>query len=307
MYSRVNYTLIGIFVLLLSSGILYFAFWLGGKGSDSDNKIYMLRMKESISGLSKDSGVKLKGVDIGTVKDISVNPKNIEEIEILLSIKKNIPIKEDMRGVVKMFGLTGLSYVEITGGSNSAKNIVSIDGKIPVIKAGDSILVNLESKLKDISNKLVDVLDKSNKLLSDENIEHLSSTLENIDKITARGIGTEVKIDSLMTEVNTTVKDFRVSLEKLTVGYDKLALNLNSELPPLTKSVKQTSDNIDSLSTEIGKTLKRGDYDFKKILQPSINDIETLSTELERLIRELRQSPSDVLFKSRNKRKGPGE
>ena len=88
MYSRVNYTLIGLFVVLFSFGILYFAFWLGGRGLEDSSRLYMLRMRESISGLSKDSGVKLKGVNIGTVKDIRVNPKNIEEIDILLSIDK---------------------------------------------------------------------------------------------------------------------------------------------------------------------------------------------------------------------------
>jgi len=129
MYSRVNYTLIGLFVVLFSLGILYFAFWLGGRGSEDSSKLYMLRMRESISGLSKDSGVKLKGVNIGTVKGIRVNPKNIEEVDILLSIDKNIPIKVDMRGVIKMFGLTGLSYVEIEGGSNSSQNIESKDGE----------------------------------------------------------------------------------------------------------------------------------------------------------------------------------
>ncbi len=307
MYSRVSYTLIGVFVIIFSLGIVYFAFWLGGKGDDENNKIYMLRMRESISGLSKDSGVKLKGVNIGTVKDIRVSPKNIEEVEILLSIDKNIPIKEDMRGVVKMFGLTGLSYIEITGGSNSAKNIEPKDGDIPLIKSGESMLVDLESRLKNISDKLVDILDRGDKLLSDDNIKNFSDVLSNTNKMTAKGVAVEDKVNSLMTEVNTTIKDFRVSFDKLTKGYDELASNLNSEIPPLTKSIKQTSENIDRLSIEIEKTVKRGDYDFKKILQPSINDIQSLSKELEKLTRELRQSPSDVLFKSRSSRRGPGE
>ncbi|SFV53080.1 Possible ABC transport system periplasmic substrate-binding protein [hydrothermal vent metagenome] len=307
MYSRVNYTLIGVFVILFSLGILYFAFWLGGKGSHDDNKIYMLRMKESISGLSKDSGVKLKGVNIGTVKEIRVNPKNIEEVEILLSIDKDIPIKEDMKGVIKMFGLTGLSYIEIEGGSNGAKSIESKDGEIPLIKSGDSLFVDAETRLKHISDKLADILDRGDKLLSDENIKNLSSVLKNTDKITAKGVDIEDKVASLMVEVNTTIKEFRVSFNKLAKGYDELALNLKRDMPPLTKSIKQTSDNIDRLSIEIEKTVKRGDYNFKKILQPSINDIEALSEELSRLTRELRQSPSDILFKSRGSRRGPGE
>jgi len=307
MYSRVNYTLIGFFVIIFSLGIIYFAFWLGGSNSQRSSKLYMLRMSESVSGLSKDSGVKLKGVNIGKVQDIKVNPKNIEEIDILLSIDKDIPIKEDMRGIIKMFGLTGLSYVEIDGGSNGAKTIESKDGEIPIIKSGDSLLVDLESKLKDITEKLVGMLDKSNRVLSDENIKNLSVILSNTSEITAKGVGMEEKLASVMVEVNSSIKDFRVSFEKMAREYSKLATNLNSDIPPLVDSIKKSSDNIDKLSIEIDKTVKRGDYNFKKILQPSINDIQSLSEELARLIRELRQSPSDVLFKSRSSRKGPGE
>ncbi|RLA74868.1 MAG: MCE family protein, partial [Epsilonproteobacteria bacterium] len=166
MYSKVNYAIIGIFVVLFTLGIIFFAFWLGNTGFKDDFDLYLVRMKESVSGLSKDSGVKLKGVDIGTVSDIRINPKNIEEIEIILKIKKGIPIKEDMRGVISMYGLTGLSFVNIEGGSNRSKRLKSIDGEMPVIQAGISTLNNLEDKFEDLSDKLLSIMKRGEEVLS---------------------------------------------------------------------------------------------------------------------------------------------
>ena len=96
MYSKVNYTIVGVFVLLFGAGMVWFAFWLAKYDLQEEYDIYRLEMKESIAGLSIDSNVKLHGVDIGRVLKIQINPQDIEIVEVLVEIKKGIPIKEDM-------------------------------------------------------------------------------------------------------------------------------------------------------------------------------------------------------------------
>ncbi len=70
-------------------------------------------MTESVSGLSKDSIVKLRGVDIGRVSEIRIDPENIEKIDVFLKIKHGVPIKEDMIAHTQMLGVTGLLSIEI--------------------------------------------------------------------------------------------------------------------------------------------------------------------------------------------------
>ncbi len=132
MYSKVNYMLVGIFVLLFGVSMVLFAFWLANYGLKEDFSIYKLKMKESITGLSKDSSVKLRGVDIGKVSKIRINPENIEEIEIFLKIDKGVPIKEDMIASTEMFGLTGLLSINIEGGTNEAKLLEPTKDYIPI-------------------------------------------------------------------------------------------------------------------------------------------------------------------------------
>jgi len=307
MYSKVNYTVVGIFVMLLTAGVVFFAFWLGNKGFDESYDLYLLPMKESVSGLSKDSDVKLKGVEIGKVSDIRVNPKNIEEVDIYLKIKHGIPIKEDMRGRISMFGLTGLAFVEIEGGSNTAKTLQPSGEKIPVIKAAPSILKRLETGLGEISDRLVSVLDQSEKVLSNENIEQFSELLEHVNQVAAKGTDVEEKMITSLEEVDKTLSEFRVSFAELSKHYDELAVDLHKEVKPSLKKIDKMVTSIDALSKQIFKTVNRGDYNMQKIMQPSLNDIRELSEQLSALTRQLRHSPSDILYKSSTPRRGPGE
>lgn len=307
MYSKVNYTVVGIFVMLLTAGVVFFAFWLGNKGFDEEYDLYLLPMKESVSGLSKDSDVKLKGVDIGKVSDIRVNPKSIEEVDIYLKIKHGIPIKEDMRGSISMFGLTGLAFIEIEGGSNAAKTLQPSTEKIPVIKAAPSVLKRLEDGLSAISDRLVLVLDKGEKVLSDKNIENFSALLDHANQVADKGTDVEAKMIEALDEADKTLKEFRVSFAELSKHYDALAVDLRKEVKPSLKKIDKMVTSIDVLSTQIFKTVNRGDYNMQKIMQPTMNDIRELSEQLSALTRQLRHSPSDLLYKSSTPRRGPGE
>lgn len=307
MYSKVNYTVIGIFVMLFTASIIFFAFWLGNTGFKDDYNLYLLRTKESVSGLSKDSGVKLKGVDIGTVSAIEVNPQNIEEVEITLKIKQGIPIKEDMRGTISMFGLTGLSYVEIEGGTNGAKTLHSAEGDPPVIQSGSSFLGRLENSFEDLSEKLVVILERGEELLSDENLKNFSALLDNANKVAAKGTDVEEKMITTLDEAESALKEFKTSFAKLSKNFDALAVDLHKEIKPSLKKFDSMTKSIDDLAFEIRKTVNRGDYNMGKIMQPTISDLRTLSEQIDALTRQLRESPSDLLYKSSRPRRGPGE
>jgi len=186
MYSKVNYTIVGIFVVLFGIGMAWFAFWLAKYGLQEDYHTYKVEMKESVAGLSKDSSVKLHGVDVGRVSEIRINPENIELIEIFLDIKEGIPIKEDMKASTKMLGVTGLLSIEIEGGSNEAKTLVPTDNYIPLIESKTSLLTRLTTNLGDMSEKLDVLLSQSQKLLSDKNIDTFGTILDNAKKVTKK-------------------------------------------------------------------------------------------------------------------------
>jgi len=311
MYSKVNYTLIGLFVLLFVSALIAFAFWLGNKGVQDNYSLYLLRMKESVTGLSKDSGVKMKGVDIGSISTITINPQNIEEVDIVLKIKNGIPIKEDMVGVIKMYGLTGLSYIEIEGGTNASKLLVAQKSQsLPQIQSGISLLSKLENKLDTLSTKFITTLERGEKLLSDKNLQSFENILVNIDKVSDKALQLEEQSITTLSQSEEAIKEFRVTMKRVSEEFHTLSSNISSnlhDLEPTISAVKKMSKSVDKMIITFEKSVNRGDYNMQKIMTPMMIDIRELSTQIEEVVLQLDQSPNDILFKSTKPRRGPGE
>ncbi len=310
MYSRVNYTIVGIFVLLFGAGLMWFAFWLAKYGIHREFDTYKLHMIESVSGLSKDSVVKLRGVDIGRVSEIRIDPENIEKIDVFLKIKHGVPIKEDMIAHTEMLGVTGLLSIEIDGGTNGAKNLEPTVDHIPVIRSAPSWFTKTTRGLGTLSERITSLVDKSQKLLSEKNIETLGKVFENTERFTDKGLEVEDKVITSLDEVDLTLREFRVSMTKMN---DKLT-KLTEDFTDIKKvsistidKLMETTKNFNRVTLKVEKSLDRGDYNLRKILEPVLVEIEVLSHQVNDLAQQLAQSPNDLLFKARTPRKGPGE
>ena len=317
MYSKVNYTIVGIFVVLFSIGMVWFAFWLAKYGLEEDYSTYRLEMKESIAGLAKDSNVMLRGVNIGRVSDININPNNIEMVELLLEIKKDIPIKEDMIASTQMLGVTGLLSIEIEGGTNEAKTLEPTDEYIPLIYSKPSLLSKFTNNLNAMSSKLDTLLYQSEKLLSNENISTIKKILDNTEKATMKFSDVEDKGISTLNKVDTTLDEFRIALANMnkkftdaTVDFKQMQedfAEIKGVSIPTINSLFDTTKDFKRVTLKFEKSLDRGDYNLRKMLEPMLVDIQVLSNQLNSMTREIGQNPSSVLFKSRESRRGPGE
>ncbi len=317
MYSKVNYTIVGIFVVLFGIGMVWFAFWLAKYGMQEEYSAYRVEMKESVSGLSEDSSVKLNGVNIGRVSQIHIHPKDVQKVELILEIKKGVSIKEDMVAHAQMFGVTGLLYIEIVGGTNEAKTLVPTDDHIPLISSKPSLLTKLSNNLDGLSDKLTNFMIQSEKLFSDQHIETVGNILDNADKFTSKGSEVGDKAVTSLEEIDTTLQEFRVAMKNLntkfteaTADFKKMQKDfaqIKEVTVPTVNKLMQTSKNFNRVTLKVEKSLDRGDYNLKKILEPVIIDTQILVKELSTMSRELEQNPSGILFKSRESRRGPGE
>ena len=310
MYSKVNYTIVGLFVLLFGAGLLLFGFWLAKYGLEDNYNTYKIEMQESISGLSKDSSVKLHGVDIGRVSQIRINPKHVNMIDIYVEIKEGVIIKEDMFATTQMMGVTGLLSIEIHGGTNEAKTLQPTDDYIPIIPAKPSLLSTLTNNLSGMSEKLNALLSQSEKLLSDKNIDTFGNILNNTEVMTKKAAVVEDKAIVALEEANVTLQALRLSVVEITNDVKKVQQDfaeIKKVSIPTIDTLMETSQNFNRVTLKMEKSLDRGDYNFKKMFEPVIVDVQILAKELSAMTRELGDNPSSLLFKSRKPRRGPGE
>jgi phospholipid/cholesterol/gamma-HCH transport system substrate-binding protein len=216
-----------------------------------------------------------------------------------------------------MLGVTGLLSIEIDGGSNAAKTLVPTDEYIPLIKSKASLLSKLTSNLEGMSEKLDNLLSQSEKLFSNKNIDTAGKILDNTQIVSQKAIMIEDKAVISLDEVDTTLKEFRVSMDNINTKFTQATVDFKqmqkdfSEIKsvsiPTINKMFQTSKDFRRVTLKFEKSLSRGDYNLKKMLEPMLVDIQILSSQLSTMSRELGENPSGLLFKSRASRRGPGE
>lgn len=292
MESRVNYILVGFFVLLFTAGLLYFAFWLGNYGDDNKYVYYKAYMKESVSGLNREAAVKFRGVDVGIVQDIRIDPENSEQVELLLKIEEETPIRTDMTATLKSYGLTGLAFVEISGGSKDAPLYEHDKGRIPVINTAPSLITRLDETLTTLTDKLSSNLDSMALLLNQENIDNVSVAVANIREFSDQVISFQRKLNSLIAKSE--------DME------DKI-MNASDRVSTASDGVKEVADTLEA-------SFKRGDYNIRQITAKSIekfddlmSTVKVLANEIESAVVSIKTSPGDLFFKRSEEKLGPGE
>ena len=103
--------------------------------------------------------------------DIRLDPGNPEQVSLLFAIERGTPIKEDTEAVLKTQGLTGIAYVELSGGSpNSPPLRGEAPASYPEIRTKPSLSARLENVLTTLMAKLDSTSDSVNAILSDENV-----------------------------------------------------------------------------------------------------------------------------------------
>lgn len=322
MESKVNYTAVGVFVLIFTSSLIAFAFWLGKYNQDeAAYHRYHIYITESVSGLAPEAAVKFHGVDVGKVESIRINPENSEEVELTLKIEKTTPIKTDSSAVLKFYGITGLAFIEIIGGSKDAPLLTTSKHNITTIPSSPSLIKRLDESLSNVASKLSTTLDRADRIFSDKNVNNIAQSLEHLRSLTMQIDSYQDEIQMLLNqtialEANaidslTTMKEAALSVKTASGNFNSLT---QTKMTAVLTSLETTSKESHRLIRKIESNLDRGDYNVQSMIQPTtaeLNDLiqrsQSLTQEMEGTLRTLRESPSDLLFKKSIQKPGPGE
>lgn len=181
-----HYFIVGVFVLLSALGLLFFTLWLTMQ-DDSKYQPFRIRFAESVSGLTIGSDVKFRGVSVGAVKAIAIDPEDSRLIRVDIALLKTTPLKTDTVAGLKLQGITGAVYVELTGGDPAKPDMAQNrkDDAVPEIPAQQSSLNALIDRVPILLDKVSLTMDQVNKLFSNDNVRAVGSLVKNSDATVA--------------------------------------------------------------------------------------------------------------------------
>lgn len=273
--------------------------------------IYYIDFREmSVTGVNVGADVKYQGVNIGKVMRMQVNPYDLRSVLIYIRIKKGFRVKEDMRASLQYAGITGLRFIEISGGTMGAKDLAP--GQKILTKKG------LGEKAEDIVISVDSIVDALKKILNTENQEKISQTFKNFEKSTNI-------ISNLLEKRKTNLSNTLENLDQITCQLNTVTIDLNKFSSYLAElSEKINPDRIDKLVTltnsilqdlsrrtsdqELGKLITDLDS-FMRTSNLSIRKIEegvlSMEEEFNRSLSRLRQSIDNIVKFTRDIREDP--
>lgn len=297
MNPRINYTLVGAFVILLVGlGIAMLAL-MTRDDRQTQWLPYVTYFNESVAGLNERATVRFLGVPVGVVESITLDTEQEGRVKLGLRIDPSVPIRESSVASLQNQGITGLLFVEIKSGDNDSPLLTTSTSDPAIIRSSPS-------RLLQISEALNETLSRFNQL--SDNLSELTRHLSALSDDSMRR-----QLDSLINSMVSLSQTAERQLEQVdTQTWDKLAksmteladsLTIQSQaLPEEMASFRQLlADNLDQTNRQL-MAMSRDSQVLARELAPLIRETRALS---ESLIRQ-----GDVLIRGTGQLPaGPGE
>ena len=295
METKANYVLIGAFTIVIAVLGLLFALWAAKYSADKSFQQYYVIFNEPVTGLTEGGSVQYNGISVGTIEELSLDPRDPRKVRARLKLEATAPVKVDTKAKLSQAGITGSPFIQLTGGSPKAQRLVAQNrDDIPVIQTEPSALQNIA----DTASKLVQRVDK---LMSEENIRHLENTLTNLDNVTA-AIGDKQQ----SAELRELVRNAREASEQLNAtlkSTNNAVASVDRELPALLNKLDSTlsrwdsaAGSADAILNENRAAIQSFTNDGLAQLGPTLGELRALIRDLRRVTDRLEGSPARYLL-----------
>ncbi|HLY45718.1 MAG TPA: MlaD family protein [Stellaceae bacterium] len=306
METRAHYVAVGAFVLTMI--VLAFAavLWLARAELTTQYGRYDIYFRGPVTGLRNGGLVEYSGVPAGKVIDVRIDPDNVEQIRVTVEIDNNIVIKDDARASVETNILSGVSYIQIVGGTQNAPVLSAKAGeRYPVIKAHRSRLAGVVARAPELIEKIDQALDSANQLLNEKNRQAFSASLDNIRTFTG-GLAERNKDIAEFTanakQAAAGLAEFVGNVDRSYSGPDGIGNRAATALADFDRVAKNLNDTNRQLQLMV-QDVRPGVRNFS---QQTLGDVASLIADgrqliasLNRLTGQISRNPSLVLYGDR--------
>ena len=308
METRVNPALVGAFVLALGALLIAGLLWLAAGGAvQTRYDLYQATEDESVAGLNLNAPVKFNGVDVGKVREIHLDPLNPALVHLLFAIERGTPIKVDTVAVLRTQGLTGIAYVELSGGARDTELLRAVPpNRYPVITTRPSLGARLENVLTTVLAKMDDTSESINAILSPANRAAFQSTLADLALVARTLAARRDSLDAGIAGAARTFQNTAAASAMLTPLVERIGRGADA-VEKAGLEVANTSTQAAATVDLLGAQLKGLGSDTLPELTRVLAELGALSVALRRLSEQTERDPRGLLFGRQPLVPGPGE
>ncbi len=283
MENRAHALAAGLFTLLLAVALVAAALWF---------------RRDDIRFSEYTVTVRYRGVDVGRVESIKIEPGSSGRIHIRIGVQEDTPITRSTYAQLGYHGVTGLAFVSLNDDGTSSVPLKAGAGEPPRIEMRPSIFdsgLDLVAAVRELSSRM-------NELLSEDNRKLVTKVLVGIERASRHTANLAEGLQPGAREFPALVGDARgalASAEKLFV-----------EVGALSRKLEERSAALDRMAAgldEVGSAARSFHDETLPRFNALVEQLQRDTRALDRVLNALGENPQSLVFGAQRGKPGPGE
>ena len=290
----------GAFVILIAGLLIALAVWLLRPGQDRLR--FEVVTQDPVTGLLPQANVQFRGVKVGKVINIDLDPSKPGQVIVLLEVDATTPITLSTYATLDYQGLTGIAFVQLNDVAEPAPRIALGAGKLPRIAMRSGSWTQWAQQGEKVLQELQIATRRVNEILAPENQKLLRQSLENLSAATAA-------VPSALKETTQTVVLMRDASARVSAAADRVR-DAAGDYGTLARRLQQpggvldqTQQSLQSLAAT-GQTLQQGSLSR---LNRLMDNADRSARQFGRTAALLDESPQSLIYGPPLLLPGPGE
>ena len=176
----------GSFVLLLIALLIAMAVWL--TRDSSVQRLYDISSSEGVTGLQPQAGVRYKGVSVGRVTSIMLDPQVRGHVLVRIAVNNDAPVSTTTFASLGFQGVTGLAFVQLDDSADAGAPLLTSSTRVARIPLRPGLVSRLSAQGGQLLTQLEEASVRVNALLAPERQQAMLDALNNLSQAAA-GIG----------------------------------------------------------------------------------------------------------------------
>lgn len=301
----------GTFVLLLLALLVALAVWLTRDARAK--RVYELSSVEAVTGLQPEASVRFKGVNVGKVTAIGLDPQAPGQVLIRIAIDDQAPITQSTFATLGFQGVTGLAFLQLDDSGESQVSLPDGHEPPPRIPMRPSLLSKLSDRGESILLQLEETSRRVNLLLEPDNQKKLMGAIGSLGQAAASVQQLSTRADQvlpqLVQDANATLKTMQDTSVRVGESADEARASARA-FRTVTERMNEKGGTLDQLATG-ADTLAATGQTLNAATLPRLNraadDAARSVRQVGRAVDAVSNNPQSLLFGNGPVPPGPGE
>jgi phospholipid/cholesterol/gamma-HCH transport system substrate-binding protein len=273
-----------------------FVYWYSDSREHRDYNRYEVYFTGSVSGLDKGAAVRYLGVGVGRVVDMRVDTRNPNRVQVIVDIDATTPISDSTVAELQLQGVTGLLYIDLRQDHSNTLPPAVESMRYPVIRSAPSRFDVLLASLPKLVGAADELVERGERLLSDENLAAVSRAVNNIDRAAASLPQTLHETQGLVEQLRSASGDLSASARTARETLE----TLGPEVRTAAARLHTIADNLTNASSQLNQAIGENRQDIRSFARDGL-------PEIERFVREGRAAAADIRALADSLRDNPGQ